>query len=50
MLDTCGEAENQRTVELSQHEIFVERKIVNLLDGIAKAEIPKHLKPEETVC
>lgn len=49
MLDTCGEAENELTVELSQYKIFVERKIVNLLYDIAKIEIPKHLKPEETV-
>ncbi|XP_054991920.1 rho GTPase-activating protein 17 isoform X6 [Sorex araneus] len=40
MLETCGEAENQLALELSQHEVFVEKEIVDPLYVIAEVEIP----------
>ncbi|XP_071067336.1 rho GTPase-activating protein 17 isoform X5 [Dasypus novemcinctus] len=40
MLETCGDAENQLALELSQHEVFVEKEIVDPLCGIAEMEIP----------
>ncbi|XP_045850157.1 rho GTPase-activating protein 17 isoform X5 [Meles meles] len=40
MLETCGDAENQLALELTQHEVFVEREIVEPLCGIAEVEIP----------
>ncbi|XP_070218768.1 rho GTPase-activating protein 17 isoform X5 [Bos mutus] len=40
MLETCGDAENQLALELSQHEVFVEKEIVDPLYGIAEVEIP----------
>ena len=36
MLETCGDAENQLALELSQHEVFVETEIVDPLYGIAE--------------
>lgn len=36
MLETCGDAENQLALELSQHEVFVEKEIVDPLYGIAE--------------
>ncbi|XP_060028760.1 rho GTPase-activating protein 17 isoform X2 [Erinaceus europaeus] len=40
MLETCGDAENQLAFELSQHEVFVEKEIVDPLYTIAEMEIP----------
>ncbi|XP_054436857.1 rho GTPase-activating protein 17 isoform X3 [Pteronotus mesoamericanus] len=40
MLETCGDAENQLALELSQHEVFVEKEIVDPLYNIAEVEIP----------
>ncbi|XP_019505377.1 PREDICTED: rho GTPase-activating protein 17 isoform X1 [Hipposideros armiger] len=40
MLETCGDAESQLAVELSQHEVFMEREIVEPLGAIAEVEIP----------
>ncbi|XP_059975924.1 rho GTPase-activating protein 17 isoform X4 [Mesoplodon densirostris] len=40
MLETCGDAENQLALELSQHEVFIEKEIVDPLYGIAEVEIP----------
>ncbi|XP_058425809.1 rho GTPase-activating protein 17 isoform X3 [Diceros bicornis minor] len=40
MLETCGDAENQLALELSQHEVFLEKEIVDPLYGIAELEIP----------
>ncbi|XP_039696102.1 rho GTPase-activating protein 17 [Pteropus medius] len=40
MLETCGDAENQLALELSQHEVFVEKEIVDPLCSIAEVEIP----------
>ncbi|KAL1788050.1 rho GTPase-activating protein 17 isoform X1 [Sigmodon hispidus] len=40
MLETCGDAENQLALELSQHEVFVEKEIVDPLYSIAEVEIP----------
>ncbi|CAK6445036.1 unnamed protein product [Pipistrellus nathusii] len=40
MLETCGDAENQLALELSQHEVFVEKEIVDPLCVIAEVEIP----------
>lgn len=36
MLETCGDAENQLAFELSQHEVFVEKEIMDPLYGIAE--------------
>lgn len=36
MLETCGDAENQLALELSQHEVFVEKEIVDPLCSIAE--------------
>ncbi|XP_057343035.1 rho GTPase-activating protein 17 isoform X2 [Manis pentadactyla] len=40
MLEMCGDAENQLALELSQHEVFVEKEIVDPLCSIAEVEIP----------
>ncbi|KAF6123074.1 Rho GTPase activating protein 17 [Phyllostomus discolor] len=40
MLETCGDAENQLALELSQHEVFVEKEIVDPLYSIAEVDIP----------
>ncbi|XP_012587320.1 PREDICTED: rho GTPase-activating protein 17 isoform X5 [Condylura cristata] len=40
MLETCGDAENQLALELSQHEVFIEKEIVDPLYFIAEVEIP----------
>uniref|UniRef100_A0A8C3VNB7 Rho GTPase-activating protein 17 n=1 Tax=Catagonus wagneri TaxID=51154 RepID=A0A8C3VNB7_9CETA len=40
MLETCGDAENQLALELAQHEVFVEKEIVDPLYGIAEVDIP----------
>uniref|UniRef100_A0A673VAM3 Rho GTPase-activating protein 17 n=1 Tax=Suricata suricatta TaxID=37032 RepID=A0A673VAM3_SURSU len=40
MLETCGDAENQLALELSQHEVFVEKEIVEPLCSIAELDIP----------
>ncbi|XP_004705764.1 rho GTPase-activating protein 17 isoform X3 [Echinops telfairi] len=40
MLETCGDAENQLALELSQHEVLVEKEIMDPLYGIAEVEIP----------
>ncbi|XP_027466773.1 rho GTPase-activating protein 17 isoform X5 [Zalophus californianus] len=40
LLETCGDAENQLALELTQHEVFVEREIVEPLCSIAEMEIP----------
>lgn len=36
MLETCGDAESQLALELSQHEVFVEKEVVDPLCGIAE--------------
>ena len=36
MLETCGDSEIQLALELSQHEVFVEKEIVDPLYGIAE--------------
>ncbi|KAG8513527.1 LOW QUALITY PROTEIN: Rho GTPase-activating protein 17, partial [Galemys pyrenaicus] len=40
MLETCGDAENQLALELSQYEVFIEKEIVDPLYMIAEVEIP----------
>ncbi|XP_039090309.1 rho GTPase-activating protein 17 isoform X2 [Hyaena hyaena] len=40
LLEMCGDAENQLALELSQHEVFVEREIVEPLCVIAEMDIP----------
>ncbi|XP_069342895.1 rho GTPase-activating protein 17 isoform X3 [Eulemur rufifrons] len=40
MLETCGDAENQLALELSQHEVLVEKEIADPLYSIAEVEIP----------
>lgn len=39
MLETCGDAESQLAVELSQHEVFMEREIVDPLCTIAEVRV-----------
>lgn len=40
MLETCGDAESQLALELSQHEVFVEKEVVDPLCGIAEVRLP----------
>uniref|UniRef100_A0A7N5JF00 Rho GTPase-activating protein 17-like n=2 Tax=Ailuropoda melanoleuca TaxID=9646 RepID=A0A7N5JF00_AILME len=47
MLETCGDAENQLALELTQHEVFVEREIVEPLCSIAEVEIPNIQKQKK---
>ncbi|NXO63511.1 RHG17 protein, partial [Phainopepla nitens] len=40
MLDTCGDAENKLAMELSQHEVQIEREVIDLLCLLTETEIP----------
>ncbi|XP_068962324.1 rho GTPase-activating protein 17 isoform X1 [Petaurus breviceps papuanus] len=40
MLESCGEAQNLLAQELSQHEVFVEKEIMEPLNNIAEVDIP----------
>nr|XP_005288984.1 rho GTPase-activating protein 17 isoform X6 [Chrysemys picta bellii] len=40
MLDTCGDAENKLAVELSHHEVQIEKEILDPLNLLTEAEIP----------
>ncbi|XP_062359986.1 rho GTPase-activating protein 17 isoform X3 [Cinclus cinclus] len=40
MLDTCGDAENKLAMELSQHEIQIEREVIDPLCLLTETEIP----------
>ncbi|KAM7151439.1 rho GTPase-activating protein 17 isoform 4-T7 [Macrochelys suwanniensis] len=40
MLDTCGDAENKLAVELSHHEVQIEKEILDPLNQLTEAEIP----------
>ncbi|XP_050824523.1 rho GTPase-activating protein 17 isoform X5 [Gopherus flavomarginatus] len=40
MLDTCGDAENKLAVELSHHEVQIEKEILDPLSLLTEAEIP----------
>ncbi|XP_014377054.1 rho GTPase-activating protein 17 isoform X7 [Alligator sinensis] len=40
MLDTCGDAENKLAVELSHHEVQIEKEILEPLWQLTEAEIP----------
>ncbi|XP_066833968.1 rho GTPase-activating protein 17 isoform X4 [Anser cygnoides] len=40
MLDTCGDAENKLAMELSQHEVQIEREILEPLSVLTEMEIP----------
>uniref|UniRef100_A0A8D0DTT0 Rho GTPase-activating protein 17 n=1 Tax=Salvator merianae TaxID=96440 RepID=A0A8D0DTT0_SALMN len=40
MLDTCGEAENKLAMELSHHEVQVEKDILEPLNVLTEVEIP----------
>uniref|UniRef100_A0A8C8S1K6 Rho GTPase-activating protein 17 n=1 Tax=Pelusios castaneus TaxID=367368 RepID=A0A8C8S1K6_9SAUR len=40
MLDTCGDAENKLAVELSHHEVQIEKEILDPLSQLTEAEIP----------
>ncbi|XP_020851095.1 rho GTPase-activating protein 17 isoform X4 [Phascolarctos cinereus] len=40
MLESCGEAQNLLAQELSQHEVFVEKEIMEPLTNIAEVDIP----------
>lgn len=36
LLETCGEAETQLALELSQHEVLIEKEVVDPLYSIAE--------------
>ncbi|XP_067390437.1 rho GTPase-activating protein 17 isoform X6 [Emydura macquarii macquarii] len=40
MLDTCGDAENKLAVELSHHEVQIEKEILEPLSQLTESEIP----------
>ncbi|XP_044836954.1 rho GTPase-activating protein 17 isoform X4 [Mauremys mutica] len=40
MLDTCGDAENKLAVELSHHEVQIEKEILDPLSLLTEGEIP----------
>ncbi|XP_004945316.2 rho GTPase-activating protein 17 isoform X4 [Gallus gallus] len=40
MLDTCGDAENKLALELSQHEVQIEKDILEPLNTLTEVEIP----------
>ncbi|XP_006268468.1 rho GTPase-activating protein 17 isoform X5 [Alligator mississippiensis] len=40
MLDTCGDAENKLAIELSHHEVQIEKEILEPLWQLTEAEIP----------
>ncbi|KAM9746147.1 rho GTPase-activating protein 17b isoform 1-T1 [Menidia menidia] len=44
MMDVCGEAENRLATELMQHELQIERDILEPLNQVAEVEIPNILK------
>uniref|UniRef100_A0A7N8YAX6 Rho GTPase activating protein 17b n=1 Tax=Mastacembelus armatus TaxID=205130 RepID=A0A7N8YAX6_9TELE len=44
MMDVCGEAENRLATELMQHEVQIERDILDPLNQLAEVEIPNILK------
>ncbi|KFQ24793.1 Rho GTPase-activating protein 17, partial [Mesitornis unicolor] len=44
MLDTCGDAENKLAMELSQHEVQIEREVLDPLCLLTETEIPNILK------
>ncbi|MEQ2310476.1 Rho GTPase-activating protein 17 [Ameca splendens] len=44
MLEVCGETENQLATELMQHELQIEKDIMDPLNQLAEVEIPNILK------
>ncbi|XP_034566862.1 rho GTPase-activating protein 17b isoform X2 [Notolabrus celidotus] len=44
MMDVCGEAESRLATELMQHEVQIERDILEPLNQLAELEIPNILK------
>ncbi|XP_041672828.1 rho GTPase-activating protein 17b isoform X2 [Cheilinus undulatus] len=44
MMDVCGEAESRLATELMQHEVQIERDILEPLNQLAEVEIPNILK------
>ncbi|XP_029364416.1 rho GTPase-activating protein 17b [Echeneis naucrates] len=44
MMDVCGEAESRLAAELMQHELQLEREILDPLNQLAEVEIPNILK------
>ncbi|XP_075942164.1 rho GTPase-activating protein 17b isoform X3 [Anarhichas minor] len=44
MMDVCGEAESRLAAELMQHEVQIERDILDPLNQLAEIEIPNILK------
>lgn len=44
MMDVCGEAESKLATELMQHEVQIEREILDPLNQLAEVEIPNILK------
>ncbi|XP_061605381.1 rho GTPase-activating protein 17b isoform X2 [Phyllopteryx taeniolatus] len=44
MMDVCGEAESRLASELMQHEVQIERDVLDPLNALAEVEIPNILK------
>ncbi|XP_048039326.1 rho GTPase-activating protein 17b isoform X3 [Megalobrama amblycephala] len=44
MMEVCGEAENKLAIEQSQHEVQLERDILDPLNQLAEVDIPNILK------
>uniref|UniRef100_A0A667YSL0 Rho GTPase activating protein 17b n=1 Tax=Myripristis murdjan TaxID=586833 RepID=A0A667YSL0_9TELE len=44
MMDVCGETENRLASELMQHEVQIERDIIEPLNQLAEVDIPNILK------
>ncbi|XP_068606057.1 rho GTPase-activating protein 17b [Brachionichthys hirsutus] len=44
MMDVCGEAESKLATELMQHEVQIEREILDPLNQLAEVDIPNILK------
>lgn len=44
MMDVCGEAENKLALEQSQHEVQLERDVLEPLNQLAEVDIPNILK------
>ncbi|XP_068434890.1 rho GTPase-activating protein 17b isoform X2 [Clinocottus analis] len=49
MMDVCGEAENRLAAELMQHEVQIERDILDPLNQLAEIEIPNILKQRKNL-
>uniref|UniRef100_A0A8C9VLH9 Rho GTPase activating protein 17a n=1 Tax=Scleropages formosus TaxID=113540 RepID=A0A8C9VLH9_SCLFO len=44
MMEVCGEAESRLAMELTQHEVHIEKEVLDPLNQLAEVEIPNILK------